>query len=211
MILLRFTVANLLCGSVAAAQWSVVNLTPSNASMAEVYAVSPSAQYGGARRTAPPTNVQPGLWRGSAASFASIGPPEMNAIIFASDGATHGGVWSGHATVWRGSPPVATDLHTGGWETQVRAIGGDRQFGWTRATSGSQESAAMWSGSAASYVNMNPPGSISSSLRAAAGNRQAGSAAFSGTGGRAGIWSGTPQSYTNIHPAGAWTTRGSTA
>jgi hypothetical protein len=173
---------------------------------AEIHAVTTVRQFGGARRLDPPTNVQPLVWQGEAQSAISLGPGSMNAIIQCSDGVTHGGVWSGHAVFWTSSPGSGIDLHPNGWAlSEVLAIAGPTQVGWTRVTTTSQQSAALWRGSAASFVNMNPTGSISSSLRAAIGNLQAGSAAFPGTGGRAGIWQGTASSYANIHPAGAWT------
>jgi MYXO-CTERM domain-containing protein len=63
----------------------------------------------------------------------------------------------------------------------------------------------MWSGTAASYVNMNPPGAIGSRIRAAAGTLQGGAATFNATqGARAGLWSGTAASFVSVHPGGQW-------
>jgi hypothetical protein len=80
------------------------------------------------------------------------------------------------------------------------ATSGNRQFGWTRlSAAATQDTAAMWSGSAASYVNMNPTGAVASRIHAAAGDRQGGGASW-GSGGRALIWSSAPNSFISLHP-----------
>ena len=59
----------------------------------------------------------------------------------------------------------------------------------------------MWSGSAASWVNLNPPGAFTSFAYGAAGGQQVGGAAFTTTG-RAGMWQGTAVSYVDLQPPG---------
>jgi hypothetical protein len=199
-----FTVAILACGSVAAAQWSVVNLTPAGAREAYVHAITTHTQYGAVGLGEGP--IQPASWSGSAVGWTPYSTnPSLGGRILAVSGNVLAGYVSSKAAVWLGFPPVATDLHPSGWESRVTTIGGDRQFGWTRALATSRNMAAMWSGSAASYVNMNPSGSIESEIRAATSTRQGGYAAFAASSGRAVIWNGSANSYIGLHPAGPWT------
>jgi hypothetical protein len=85
--------------------------------------------------------------------------------------------------------------NTGG---QVSAMAASRQYGsW-----GGQ--AAMWSGTAASYANLNPTGSLFSGILAASSTQQAGwtraSAAAFGT---ATLWSGSAASAISLAPVGS--------
>ncbi len=66
------------------------------------------------------------------------------------------------------------------------------------AVIGSDEHAGLWSGSAASWVDLNPAGSQSSRAEATSGTQQCGSAD-----GHAGLWSGTAASWFDLNPAGA--------
>ncbi len=61
--------------------------------------------------------------------------------------------------------------------------------------------AAMWSGSAASYVNLHPDGFEQSRALCAQGNLQGGWVTVNGVG-NAALWTGTAASYVSLHPAG---------
>ena len=63
--------------------------------------------------------------------------------------------------------------------------------------SGLDYHAARWTGSAASFVDLNPAGARSSTLYGTDGVHQVGSAS-----GHAGIWSGTAASFVDLHPSG---------
>lgn len=182
------------------ADWIAINLTPPGTYDSAVYAITATTQYGGARPNLPPSNMQPLVWSGTATSAVSIATPQMNALIYGSDGQQQVGVSSGHASVWSGSIGSYVDLHPPGpSSSEAHAVSGGQQFGWTTNPISSQPSAAMWSGSATSYVNMNPTGALTSRIYAAAGDRQGGWA-----GGFAGLWSGTPNSFVSLHPGAPW-------
>ena len=94
------------------------------------------------------------------------------------------------------------DLHpTGFARSEAFDVDGAIQVGHVSSSefSGGPKRAALWSGTAASFVDMNPAGAGRSTLRGADGGYQVGSAAFSGNSDNAGIWSGTPDSFVNLH------------
>jgi hypothetical protein len=62
--------------------------------------------------------------------------------------------------------------------------------------------ACIWSNTAASYCDLNPPLASESEAFACFGGRQAGYARFNGAS-HAGMWSGTASSFEDLHPAGA--------
>jgi hypothetical protein len=173
---------------------------------AAVYAVTPTAQYGGARLSQSPGNMQALVWRGSASSAVPLSTPAMNSLIYGSNDLQQVGVTSGHASLWSGTAASFVDLHPlGSSSSEAHAVSANHQFGWATDPTSSQPSAAMWSGSAASYVNMNPPGAIASRITAAAGDLEGGSAAYNTTdGARAGIWSGSAGSFVSLHPGTPW-------
>jgi hypothetical protein len=60
----------------------------------------------------------------------------------------------------------------------------------------------IWSGTAASAIDLNPSGAASSGVIATTGLQQAGRAVVAG-GQHAGIWSGSAASFIDLHPSGA--------
>jgi hypothetical protein len=82
-------------------------------------------------------------------------------------------------------------------------MSGGNQFGQTWDTASSSPQAAMWSGTAQSYVSMAPAGSDSSAIAAAAGALQGGGAVYGGFE-RAGLWSGSAASFVSIHPGAGY-------
>jgi hypothetical protein len=62
--------------------------------------------------------------------------------------------------------------------------------------------ASLWSGTADSWVDLNPAGSTESSAYAASGGQQAGQAQVGGVY-RASLWSGTADSWVDLNPAGS--------
>jgi hypothetical protein len=82
---------------------------------------------------------------------------------------------------------------------------GGRQAGWVRASDGSAH-ASLWSGSAASWVDLHPAGALSSSVAALDGNQQAGNVSLPPTWNispRAVVWSGSAASMVDLTPTGA--------
>ena len=62
--------------------------------------------------------------------------------------------------------------------------------------------ASLWSGTAASWVDLNPAGSTQSSAYAVSGGQQAGLATVGGAF-HASLWSGTAASWVDLNPAGS--------
>jgi len=194
----------------ARADWTVINLTPTGAWDAAVYAVSPTAQYGAARLGVAPDTPQALMWHGASTAWTLVGGgPGTGSYIYAANSAAQAGYFNGHASLWRGTPESRVDLNPSGSAiSEARAVGGDRQFGLIYPGSTDNPSrAAMWSGTAASYVDMAPPGSSWSGIYAAQGNQQGGYASFSGfhSPAWAGIWTGTAASFVSLHPGTQYT------
>jgi hypothetical protein len=66
---------------------------------------------------------------------------------------------------------------------------------------GSTNRASLWSGTAASRVDLHPAGASQSEIYAISGNQQGGDARVGGVL-RASLWSGTAASWVDLHPAG---------
>ena len=109
-----------------------------------------------------------------------------------------------HAMLWLPDSGTWVDLHiaTARW-TQAFATDGTRQGGWGQFPSfGYQLRALMWSGSAASVIDMHPPGAGESTIRGMASTAQVGWGIFNGQD-RGLVWRGAPASCVDVHPPGA--------
>ena len=80
-------------------------------------------------------------------------------------------------------------------QSSGRSVWGNQQVGVSDGCAG------IWSGTADSWVDLQPGGASASSANATNGRQQAGSADFGAL--HAGIWSGTADSWVDLHPAGA--------
>jgi hypothetical protein len=95
---------------------------------------------------------------------------------------------------------TATLLHpTGATASYVWGGGGAQQVGYALIT---QAKAALWNGTAFSFVNLNPASATSSYALTSDGVTQVGSAMIGGKF-NAGLWTGTADSWVNVTPAGA--------
>lgn len=105
-------------------------------------------------------------------------------------------------TVWSGSAGSAVTVNLtppGTSNVSIRDMNGSNQVG---DASTSAPHASLWSGTAASWVDLNPAGSLSSYARAFSGSQQGGQAHIGGVW-RASLWSGTAASRIDMHPPGA--------
>jgi len=102
---------------------------------------------------------------------------------------------------------TVTNLNPAGATTTSEAFAttGTQQAGIARILLGGARQAGIWSGAAASFVNLNPAGASSSEALATTGTQQAGIATIGGVI-RAGIWSGTAGSWEALPmpPTGSW-------
>lgn len=99
--------------------------------------------------------------------------------------------WSAMSLHPSSSPPINN--------SRVQDIAGGQQVGFVNFP---QPHAALWTGSAASFMDLAPAGSGSSTAWGTDGSFQAGNASFGGEA-HAGTWSGTAASWLDLHPAGA--------
>lgn len=194
-------------GNIHAALWdstaaSQVDLNPLNSSTSFVFDAHGAFQVGLASFGA----GQAGFWMGTAESWTSLAPDgSTSSAAYAVEGGVIGGnvdFGAGNrATVWSG-PGFSTraDLHPVGVdESIVYAIDGANQYGI--AATNSTVYAAAWSGSAASFVNLNPAVASASRIDRADGGRQVGWAEVNGER-RASLWSGSVASWVDLTPAG---------
>ncbi|MFO0375605.1 MAG: GC-type dockerin domain-anchored protein [bacterium] len=85
-------------------------------------------------------------------------------------------------------------------ESRAQAASAGRQAGY--AVVGDVTRASLWSGTAASWVDLHPAGATESAAVAASGTQQAGYVVVDRVN-RASLWSGTAASWVDLHPAGA--------
>ncbi len=94
---------------------------------------------------------------------------------------------------------TAINLHpTGATDSRLHDTTETQQVG--SADFATLSHAALWTGTAASFVDLHPAGATLSYLHAIRDDQQVGTAFFGRP--RAGIWSGTAASFLNVHPAG---------
>jgi hypothetical protein len=89
----------------------------------------------------------------------------------------------------------------GARESRAIATDGAQQVGQTTHGSVSDYHACIWTGSAASFVDINPGGYRSSSANAVANGRQYGNVHLSSGPDHAGYWTGTASSFINLKPS----------
>jgi hypothetical protein len=184
----------------AHAQWTYSVLNPPGQAAAGIYTVGPGMAAG---FTGPFSSAHAVIWPSLSSSNAIDVTPAgaTESQITGTNGTQHVGntVISGvrRASLWNGS--TFTSLHPSGYSlSYANDTDGTHQFGFARDTGGNDH-AFMWSGTAASGVNMDPPGARASRIFATAAGRQVGDAEYPppDLGNRkAGYWTGTAASFT---------------
>jgi hypothetical protein len=114
-----------------------------------------------------------------------------------------------HALLWFGSADKYVDLTPGGFRiAEARATNGAQQVGWGVTLADSQQStvwhdhALLWSGTAASAVDLHPSNYVYSRAFGIGGSQQVGYAVISSYGTHAMLWSGTAESAVDLNPSG---------
>ncbi|MCE2967513.1 MAG: GC-type dockerin domain-anchored protein [Phycisphaerales bacterium] len=156
------------------------------------------------------TNLHPtGLPANSTSSARGLAPDQIVGITsipnpFPLGTQSVATLWarSGELWSWNNLNPSPPAVAAPASFSIAKATDGNQQVG--SATVGGQQLAALWSGSAESFVSLNPVGSIQSEANAVRNGQQAGSS-FIGGQQRAGLWNGTAESWISLHPAGATT------
>ncbi len=202
--------------------YTVIDLTPSGSTTSTASGVSGAQQVGTAGFSTATAAGQPVvnhavLWNGGAAGVIDLGPGTATAI---SNGQQVGSA-NDHAALWLGTAASRVDLNPTSWTQSIAAgIGGGRQVGVAQRSvvCGSKKGQCpggvrlqihpfMWSGSAASAVDLTPLVLGFGAGRALAtdgvqqvgfGQQELGINAFSGP--FAVLWSGTADSAVNLNP-----------
>jgi hypothetical protein len=174
------------------------------------------------------SSFQAHAWTGSAASAVSLHPTGADqSSALAVHAGTIGGWFSDasfgpwHACIWPGlAPSPVIDLRPSGLlVSRVEALDALSQVGWTKATGGPSAvaHAALWHGSAASWVDLHPPLATESYAWDVSGPFQVGQVRFGTTGLlHAALWTGTAASFVDLsdflprglvwsHAQGVWT------
>ena len=107
------------------------------------------------------------------------------------------------AALWAGSANSFANFDPGTYQTAINALSTSGQYG-TVNWSGPRLHAAMWSGTPASCVDLNPPFAISSGITAANAAQQGGVLTLVVDGPwHAALWSGTATACVDLHPSGS--------
>lgn len=136
---------------------SAVDLHPSGAAHSFARAIGGP---GGAVQ-AGSANFHAGTWSGTAASFVDLHPPGYGSSdLYATTGIRHAGTVTvgddAHAAFWPSSSPLGVvDLHPAGFTfSLVQGMNAEQQVGIAVIAATGQEHAMLWSGSAASAVDL---------------------------------------------------------
>ena len=193
------------CSASAQPQWTATVFHPAGAFLSEIRALAPGQQAGRVQLTSLPSTSQATIWSGLPASWTGLG---SGGVVYGTTGLQQAGFASGFgATLWSGTPQSAVSLMPsvpGLTNAEAYGIAGDQQVG--RARINQADHAALWRGSAASFVDLTPPGAQSAIAYATDGIYQWGGAGFLGPNGQYGRalrWNGSPESTLDFTPPGA--------
>jgi hypothetical protein len=198
----------------------VIDLTPAGSATSSAAGASGVQQVGSAgfaSAAGQPVVSHAVLWNGSAAGAIDLGAGTANAV---GDGQQVGSA-NNRAALWLGTASSRIDLHPSLWGQSVAAgVAGGRQVGWAtrsvecttrkgRCSDGQRTETHpfMWSGSAASAVDLTPLGlgfgagqalGTDGVQQVGFGQQVIGITSFSGP--FAVVWSGTADSAVNLNP-----------
>lgn len=153
------------------------------------------------------------LWNGTAASFVDLTPSASSAAAYDVWGGQQVGYEEGRAALWSGTAASKVSLHpTGSATSRAFGIDAEQQVGFAEVWVGTQPGpygpedvyathAGCWSGTAASWVDLNPVGCYRSTAYDVWGGYQVGYAIGNVTGNQdhASLWNGTAGSWMDLH------------
>lgn len=186
----------------ANADVTFVNLNPAGASASYCYAVDGGRQVG---ESVVGLDGVASLWSGTAASWTGLNPVGVTSAV-AWD--VHGNQMAGQvnlsgsarAALWDNGTLINLHPVSGASSSQVYGLSATQQAGYIR--SGVVNRASVWSGTAASRVDLHPTGSTLSKAMGVDAGQQVGFAIFGGSE-RASLWTGNAGSWTDLTPDGA--------
>lgn len=196
-------IAPMFLAAAARAQWTVVNLHPSNASRSFAYTSFGNQQYGSVRVN---NRYRAAQWYGAASTLYDLNPPNCtwSQIVAAAPGRQVGVALLGDrfcATLWTGN--TVTNLHPspGFPDSEGRGCSATNQVGLVTYGDGFFH-ASLWTGTPESWVDLHPPGAVFSAAWATAGAIQVGHGQI-GSQYHAFLWRGTAASWVDLNPAGS--------
>lgn len=204
--LLRRALALGLLSSTAFAQWIATPLPPAGASSSGCNATDDQARGGFVKFASGGSHAA--LWQGTTNAWSDLHPASAQASeVLGVDGANGAGfvtlAGTEHAAFWPAGSFV--DLHPANAPlgfSRAWGAGDGKQVGYF-SFDGWIVNACLWTGSAASRVDLSPPGSTFAVARDAAAGIQVGQVHFAG-GVHAARWSGSAASFVDLHPASGW-------
>ena len=197
-----------------------VDLNPATGTASSGFATANGIQVG--ETWADPTSAtvtpQAAMWSGTSASYIDMHPQGVpgTSAINATDGVAQVGIVNGGAALWNGSASTYISLHPAGFlYSFATGLSGTRQVGCgdqlivthgggITSTQAGPYHALLWSGSAASVVDLQiGSGFDGTCALGIAGNQQVGYGLKGGTA-NAVVWNGTSKSIVNLHPSSAY-------
>jgi hypothetical protein len=139
---------------------SVISLHPAGWAFSNITALIPGTQVGAVGTTSGVGHA--GLWHGSAASFIDLHPSIATvSAALAVDGPLQGGsvIPAGgirRAGIWSGTAQSFAYIGPAGMLSEIRGMGGGAQVGYVHFPNPIGDHAALWRGSAGSWVDLNP-------------------------------------------------------
>ena len=197
---------------------SYVDLNPTGFEVSKAIGTSGDQQVGYGQGTATGGQTHALLWSGSADSYVDLNPTGFDFSYayetLAGQQVGYGRVGGrNHALLWSGAADSYIDLHpaTGFLLSIAEGISGGQQVGHgSGPATGTTDfglwapHALLWSGSANSYVDLNPTGFEVSKAIGTSGDQQVGWGSGTATGDQehALLWSGSANSYVDLNPTG---------
>lgn len=156
------------------------------------------------------TFLEGGTWSGTPDSWIPLPHVDANNGFRTAAAAISGDLvvgwdysFAGSALFWNLVAGTVTDLRPPGvFGATAFNIHGNQQVGWIYLGLAQPFHAAVWNGTAESFVNLHPPGARTSRANATSGGLQGGEALF-GSQTHAVLWHGTAESVLDVHPVGA--------
>jgi len=186
---------------------SFVNLTPTSGREAWALGVSDGTQVGVV--VVSDGEAHAAMWKGSADGWIDLNPAgAYSSSATCASGTRQGGSWNDvvgpHACLWSGSPESVSDLTLSGDHVFGNVNGIDAQQQVGRAYSSANGHPAMWQGTPASmiYLDPEPVSDIISGIAAGVhGGQQVGYLYVqSAQAVHASLWSSQPNSWVDLHP-----------
>lgn len=130
---------------------SFINLNPSGATSSEAFGIGGGKQVG---RSLFGANNIATMWDDTADSAVLLGPANVTSSAYATDGTNTVGIVNNRAALWTSQSQAYIDLHPTGYSSSdLFTLGYGYQGGSVTQGSG-PESAAIWSGTSGSMINL---------------------------------------------------------